>query len=818
MDQIIQDIKYSLRMFGQQRAFTIAAVAALALGIGATTAVFSVINASLLRPFAYPNADRIIVFEESARGRTSTGASPAEFAHYQRQAAVAQDVAAFRSGIVNFTGGDTPEQLKSGQVSEAYFRLFGAKAAIGRTFTADEDRPNGPRVAVISYGWWKRRFGGDPSIVGKTISLSGEPYTVVGVIGQSFDPSEFGPAPDVWTPFQLDPNTNDQGHYFAVAGRLAPGVTIAQAKSKLTASAAEYKARFPNSLGPNQTFTVDGLQAVFVRNSKTLFTILFAAVAGVLLIACANVANLLLVRATVRKREMAIRAAIGAGRGRIVRQLMTESVLLAIMGGVLGLALGVIGIRWLLSINTAGLPRVGEGGSFVHLDWRVLVFTAVVSIGTGLLFGVVPALHAVREDLSGALRESSGSAGGGRNVLRSTLVVVEIALALTLVVGSGLLIRTSMALHAVSPGFDPHNVLVMNMAFTGDRYATSAAVDQALKQGVERLNALPGVEVASAACCVPLQGGYGLPFNIVGKPSGNGPWLGGGDWVTVSPGYFAVFKIPVLRGRAFTDQDTKGAPPVVIINEAMAKQFWKTGDPLSDRLTIGRGIMKEFADEPDRQIIGIVADSRDDGLNQDPQPKMFIPQGQVPDAANALNMRLSPTSWVIRTKVPPLTLSQSVQSTLRQATGLPPSNVQTMDEIVSKSTSRNQFNTLLMTIFATSALLLAAIGIYGVMAYAVQQRTREIGVRLALGAEPGRVRGMVVFQGMRLAITGVVLGLGAAFVLSRYMSSLLFGVQSRDPVVFVGVPVLLAVIALVAVWIPAGRASRIDPLGALRAA
>jgi len=818
MDQILQDIKYSLRMFGQQRAFTIAAVAALALGIGATTAVFSVINASLLRPFAYPNADRIIVFEESARGRTSTGASPAEFAHYQRQAAVAQDVAAFRSGIVNFTGGDTPEQLKSGQVSEAYFRLFGAKAAIGRTFTADEDRPNGPRVAVISYGWWKRRFGGDPSIVGKTISLSGEPYAVVGVIGQSFDPSEFGPPPDVWTPFQLDPNTNDQGHYFAVAGRLAPGVTIAQAKSKLTASAAEYKARFPNSLGPNQTFTVDGLQAVFVRNSKTLFTILFAAVAGVLLIACANVANLLLVRATVRKREMAIRAAIGAGRGRIVRQLMTESVLLAIMGGVLGLALGVIGIRWLLSINTAGLPRVGEGGSFVHLDWRVLVFTAVVSIGTGLLFGVVPALHAVREDLSGALRESSGSAGGGRNILRSTLVVVEIALALTLVVGSALLIRTSMALHAVSPGFDPHNVLVMNMAFTGDRYATSTAVDQALKQGVERLNALPGVEVASAACCVPLQGGYGLPFNIVGKPSGNGPWLGGGDWVTVSPGYFAVFKIPVIRGRAFTDQDTKGAPPVVIINDAMAKQFWKTGDPLSDRLTIGRGIMKEFADEPDRQIIGIVADSRDDGLNQDPQPKMFIPQGQVPDAANALNMRLSPTSWVIRTKVPPLTLSQSVQSTLRQATGLPPSNVQTMDEIVSKSTSRNQFNTLLMTIFATSALLLAAIGIYGVMAYAVQQRTREIGVRLALGAEPGRVRGMVVFQGMRLAITGVVLGLGAAFVLSRYMSSLLFGVQARDPVVFVGVPVLLAVIALLAVWIPAGRASRIDPLGALRAA
>jgi putative ABC transport system permease protein len=818
MDQILQDIKYSLRMFGQQRAFTIAAVAALALGIGATTAVFSVVNASLLRPFPYPDADRIVIFMNTSPGGSGPAASPAKFAHWQHQTQVVQDVSAFRSGIVNFTGGDTPEQLKSGQVSEAYFRLLGAKTILGRTFTADEDRSNGPRVAVISYGWWKRRFGGDPAIVGKTISLSGEPYVVVGVLGQNFDPSELGDAADVWTPFQLDPNSNDQGHYFMAAGRLKPGVTLAQAKGRLAASADEYRRKFANALGPKQGFSVDRLQDVFVRGSKTLFEILFAAVAGVLLIACANVANLLLVRATVRKREMAIRAAIGAGRGRIVRQLMTESVLLAIMGGVLGLALGLFGIRWLLSINTAGLPRVGDGGSFVHLDWRVLVFTAVISIGTGLLFGVFPALHAVRDDLSGALRESSGSASGGRSTLRSGLVVLEIALALTLVVGSGLLIRTSMALRAVPPGFDPHNVLVMNMAFTGSRYATSSAVDQTIHEGVVRLNALPGVEVASAACCVPLQGGYGLPFNIVGKPSGKGPWMGGGDWVTVSPGYFAVFKIPVIRGRAFTEQDNAGGPPVVIINEAMAKLYWKKGDPLSDRLTIGRGVMKEFAAEPDRQIIGVVADSRDDGLNQDPQPKMFIPQGQVPDLANALNMRLSPTSWVIRTKVPPLTLSASVQAQLRQATGLPASNVQTMDEIVSKSTSREQFNTLLMTIFASSALLLAAIGIYGVMAYAVQQRTREIGVRLALGAEPGRVRSMVVFQGMRLAIIGVALGLGAAFALSRYMSSLLFGVQPRDPLVFVGVPVLLAVIALLAVWIPAGRASRIDPLGALRSA
>jgi predicted permease len=378
------------------------------------------------------------------------------------------------------------------------------------------------------------------------------------------------------------------------------------------------------------------------------------------------------------------------------------------------------------------------------------------------------------------------------------------------------LIRTSLALRAVSPGFDANNVLTMRMSFTGPRFQTASAVDLAIHDGVERIRALPGVESASAACCLPLEGGYGLPFKVVGRPLNNGPWTGGGSWTTVSPGYFEVFKIAVLRGRAFTDQDNAAGTPVVIINEAMAKQFWKTGDPLTDQLVIGRGIMREFAAEPDRQIIGVVADSRDGGLNQEPSPKMFIPQGQVPDLVNALNTRLSPTSWVIRTKVPPLSLSAPVQAQLRAAIGLPVSDVRSMDQVVSQSTSREQFNTLLMSIFALSALALAAIGIYGVMAYAVQQRTREIGVRLALGAEPGAVRTMVVLQGMRLAILGVAIGIAAAFALSRYMSSMLFGVEARDPLVFVGVPVLLAVIALLAVWIPAGRASRIDPLGALR--
>ena len=816
MERLLQDLKYSLRVLRQQRAFTIAAVAALALGIGATTAVFSVVNAILLRPFPYPDPERIVLFMNVTPNGSGPGASPAKFAHWQRQTQVVQDASAFRNVLLNYTGGELPEQVNSGNVTESFFKLWGATTLLGRTFSHDEALPNGPRVAVLSYGWWTRRFAADPSIVGKTILLSGDPYVVIGVLNRGFDPSEFLDPPEVWTAFQIDPNTTDGAHYFRAAARLRPGVTLAQAQAKLRQSADEYRARIPNGIGPKDSFSVERIEKVFVRNSQSLLLVLLAAVSGVLLIACANVANLLLVRSTVRKREMAIRAAMGAARSRIIRQLITESVLLSLIGGALGLALGLFGIRSLLSINTAGLPRVGENGAAVQLDWRLLLFTALVSIGTGLLFGVAPALHAAREDLSGTLRDGTAASGTRNARVRSALVVLEIALALMLVIGSGLLIRTSLALRSVAPGFDANNVLTMQMSFTGPRFPTSASVEQAIRAGVERLRTIPGVVSASAACCVPLAGGYGLPFKILGRPLEQGPFHGGGDWTTVSPGYFEVFKIPVIRGRTFTELDDQSAPAVVIINEAMAKQYWKTGDPLNDRLVIGRGGMKEFATEPDRQIIGIVADSRDDGLNQDPQPKMFVPQAQVPDPVNALNTRIAPMVWVMRTKVSPLSVSAQAQDQLRQATGLPVAEIKSMSQIVARSTSRERFNTLLMTVFALAALALASIGIYGVMAYAVQQRTREIGVRMALGAEPGVVRRMVVLQGMRLAAIGVVLGVAGAYVLARYMRNFLFGVEARDPLVFVGVPLLLAVIALVAVWVPAARASRIDPLGALR--
>ena len=815
-ESFLKDLKHSIRMFAKSPAFTFAAVAALTLGIGVNTAIFSVVDAVLLRPVSFPDPNRLIVFMNTTPQGPFPAASPAKFQHYREQSDVVQDVAAYRTGVVNYTGGNFPEQLRSGQVTSDFFKLFGAQTVVGRTFTADEDRPEAPKVAVLSARLWASRFNNAPDIAGKSISLSGEPYTIVGVLGE-FHFEDFGPPPQVWIPFQLDQNTKDQGHYFQAAGRLKPGVSLDQAKSKLQFSAEEYRRKFPNALQPNAGFTVQPIREVLVRNVKNSLLVLAGAVSFVLLIACANVANLLLARATGRRREIAVRAAIGGSRGRIIRQLLTESVVLSAVGGILGLLFGMIGIRALLAVNTAGLPRVGEDGVLVAVDWRVVAFTVGVALGTGILFGLIPALQSSKTDLTTTLKESAGRSGTGfkQNKARSILVVTEVALALVLLIGSALLIRTAVALAHVDPGFDATHVLTMRMSLTGPRFQKSEGVAQLVRNGVERLRTVPGVEVASATCCVPLQGGYGLPFKIVGRKS-DGPFDGGGSWMTVSPGYFEVFKIPVKRGRSFTDHDDGHAPGAVIINEAMAKQFWPKGDPLNDRLIIGRGVMREFADEPERQIIGIVGDTRDGGLNNDPNPTMFIPQGQVPDLANALNVRLTPIAWVVRTQGDPHLVSSAVQEQLRQTTGLPVTDVRSMGEVVSLSTSRERFNMWLMSVFGVSALLLAAIGIYGLMAYSVEQRTQEIGIRLALGAQAGQVKNMVVFQGMRLAVVGVIVGVAAAFWLARLIASFLFGVTARDPLVFGGVPVLLTLVALLAVWIPARRASRVDPMIALR--
>ena len=821
METFLRDLKHSLRMFVQSPAFTLAAVAALTLGIGANTAIFSVVNAVLLKPVAVPDPERVVVFMNVSPRGSGPAASPAKFAHYRQQTEFVQDVSAFNTGVMNYTGGTFPEQLKSGRVSADFFKLTGAPLLLGRTFTPEEDSPKGPRVTVIARHLWETRFNSDPNIVGKSISLGGEPYTIVGVLGE-FDFREFGPTPQVWVLFQFDPNTTDQGHYFQAMARLKPGVTLQQANARMGDSAKAFRAKFPQALGPQNSFGLKSIRDMIVRDDvKRSLLIYGGAVSFVLLIACANVANLLLVRATGRRREIAIRAAIGGSRGRIIRQLLTESVVLSLAGGILGLVVGWAGIRALLSINTAGLPRVGENGAFVGMDWRVVAFTIAISLATGIIFGLIPALQSSKTDLTTTLKESSGRSGTGfrQNKVRSILVVIEVGLALVLLIGSALLIRTAVALGHVDPGFDTHNVLTLKMSLKGAQYDKAEAVEQVVRNGVERLKTLPGVVEASATCCVPLQGGYGLPFRIVGRPladDSQGPFHGGGGWMTVSPGYFEVFKIPVKHGRTFNERDRGNSTPVVVINEAMAKQYWPKSDPMSDRIIIGKGVMREFASEGERQIVGVVADIKSNGLDSDPQPQMFIPQAQVPDLANALNVSLTPISWIVRTQVPPQSLSSAIQDTLRQSTGLPVSDVTSMDDIVSVSVSRQKFNMWVMSVFGACALLLAAIGIYGLMAYSVEQRTQEIGIRLALGAQASQVKNMVVRQGMVLAMVGVVLGLGASFWLAKLITTFLFGVSARDPLVFGGIPVLLSAVALLAVWLPARRASKVDPLVALR--
>jgi predicted permease len=818
MEHLLQDIRQAFRLMRRSPGFTLAAVAALAIGIGANTAIFSVINTVLLKPLPYPDPGRLMVFTNTSPAGEFPGASPTKFNIWRQQTAVFDDVSAFHFTLVNLTGGE-PEQIRAGQVSADFFRLFGAQTIAGRTFSAADDRPHGGQLVVLSNGFWKRRFGGDRAIVGRTIALDGDGYEVIGVLAPFDTTALEGPngAPDVWIPFQLDPASTMQGHYFNAAGRLKSGVTPGQADAQLQLAANEFRRRFPDAMNPKSGFGTLPIQEIVVRNVRSSLWVLLGAVVFVLLIACANVANLLLVRANARQREIAIRAALGAGRGRIARQLLTESVVLSLVGGAIGLVLGVAGIRALLALNPGNIPRIGQGGAAVVLDWRVLAFTIGLSVLTGIVFGLVPALHASRPDLNLSLKESNGRSGSGfrQNKMRAALVMSEMALALLLLIGSALFIRTFIALRTVDPGFDPHQVLTLRMSLTGTRFEKTAAVAQVMRAATDQLRALPGVEAAGASCCIPLEGGLGLPFTIIGRPS-TGPFTGGASYVPISPGYFRAFRIPILRGRAFTERDAGGTPGVVIINEAMAKRYWPKGDPLKDQIEIAKGGGPQFA-EPPRQIVGIVGDVRGLSLSRDPDPAMYIPWAQMGDLNSANTLNISPLAWIVRTRVPPASLTRAIEATLRTASGgLPVASIRSMDEVLVRSTARSTFDMWLLTIFAGSALLLAAIGIYGLMAYSVQQRTQEIGIRLALGADAPTVRNMVVFHGMSVALAGVAIGLLAAFGLTRVIASFLFGVTSKDPAVFVIVPVLLAAVALAGVWLPARRAARIDPAVALR--
>ena len=812
-----RDFRFALRALAKTPGFSIIAILVIAVGIGVNTGVFSVINTVLLKPLTYPDPQTLVQMENTGPQGSFPGANIPKFNIWRQQTGIFERVAAYDFGGagMNITSGD-PEQVQGIHVSADYFALFGAPVVAGRTFSAAEDSPHGGQVTVLSYGLWRSRYGADPKAVGTTIQLDGQPYLIVGVIGRGFVTDT--PA-DLWVPFQFDLNSQDMAHYFTVAARLKPGVTAAQVNSQLQLAAGEYRRIYgQNSLPANGGFGVLSLQEATIGDTRFPLLVLLGAVGFVLLIACANVANLLLARASSRKRELATRAALGAGRSQIIRQLLTESLTLSLAGGALGLVLGFSGVRFLLSINPGNIPRIGEDGSAVTLDINILLFTLGVSLLTGILFGLVPAISASRPNLAATLNESGSRSGVGfrSGKLRSALVIGEMALTLVLVMGAALLIRTFLKLEAVNTGFATHNVISMAMSMSGDRFQKTAPVDQVIRDGTDRVLAVPGVLDVGVTNCLPMAGGFGMIFDVVGRPKGNSPFTGGAGFSSISWRYFNALNIPLLRGRTFKEQDNGAAPGVVIINQAMARRFWPEGDPLKDRIQIGPGAGPAFAEGP-RQVVGIVGDTHDGGPGNDPFPIMYIPLAQMPDLETALNSRVAPLWWIIRSQVDPRTLAAPITAALRDASsGLPVAHIRTMDEIEAINTARERFSMLLLTVFGSAGLLMAAIGAYGVMSYSVQQRTQELGVRMALGAQASNLRNMVLRQGMTLTLIGVLIGIGGAFGLTRFLASFLFGVKTLDPIAFIITPLLLTVVALLSIWVPAKRATRVDPMTALR--
>jgi predicted permease len=685
----------------------------------------------------------------------------------------------------------------------------------------------------LSQALWTRRFQSDPAVLGRRISLGNVPYVIVGILASEFDTEQFDPQPEVWVPFQLDLHRIDGGNLFTVTGRLRPGTTPSVANAQLAVAVAATRRTAPGSVSARTVWTVEPLHDAMVGSVRSSLNLLLVAVGLLLLIGCVNVANLLLVRADIRTREMAIRTALGAGRGRILRQLLAESVVLSFTSGALGLVVGTIGVKMLLVMYPGNnpfqlgemptaIPRIGAGGAAVTADWRVFVFTMAATVVTGVTFGLMPALHASRVDLAAAMKRVAVGRGGRDTRARTTLVVVEIALALILLVGAALLIRTSLALRGVDAGFDAHHVVTMRTSVTATRFETREGIEALTREGTAQIRAVPGVVSATATCCMPLEVVWQLPFVVSGRPpetltrTSALAFTGFAGWTFIAPQYFDVLRIPLIRGRDFTDRDTASAPGVVIINQEMARRFWPTGDPLNDRLIVGKGMRPEYDQEPLRQIVGIVGNVRDTGLTRPARPAMYVPMAQEPDGVTALNVRLLPIVWMARTATPPLASATSIERALQRASGLPLMQIRSMDEVVAESTARSRFDMWLMTIFGGCALLLSAIGVYGVMAYSVQQRTAEIGIRMALGANQASVRNMVLRQGMSLALTGITVGAISALSVARLLAGFLFGVAPRDPTVFATATLILAVVAFIAVRLPAQRATRLDPVTALR--
>jgi len=808
MGSLLGDIRHTLRVLRQNQGFTITAVLALALGIGANTAIFTVVDTVILHSLPYPKSDRMVKISRSNGGSLNEPT----FTYLERNNPGFEDLTAYQAGAgLNLSGADRPALVEATKASRNYFRLFGAHPVLGRLFSMAEDQPGGPRVLVLSYGLWQGWFGGSSSVIGKTIDLGGAPYAVIGVLSAAFQPY---PAADVWVPLQADPGSQNLGGVLTVSGRLPGGWTLAQANARMAVIGRQYERTLSKFRGGDAKLEVTFLEQAMTGNIRPALTILVVAVGLVLLIACANVANLLLARASTRRREIAIRVAIGAGRGRIVRQSLTESLLLALAGGAAGLALGSWGVRALVAFLPGDLPRLGEIAAVPALDPEVAGFTLLLAVLTGLTFGLVPAFQLSHTDLTASLKESGGRAGAGlkQNRMRGLLVAAEVALAVVLLCGAVLLIRSFSELRSVSLGFDPNQVLAMEISLAGPGYAKSSAVERVAREFVERAERIPGVESAALASALPLWGQMDMIFNIPGRTLPRGRQAAGDvQWRIVSPHYFDVLRIPLLAGRLFNGRETG---PAVIISQAMARRFWPGASPIGRTISIGPALGPGY-EVGLTEIIGVVGDERL-RLNVDPQPVMYQLHSQIPDGAMALVNGLEPAAVLVRTRngVPPMSVGQAVRALLK-AEELAAAKVRTMDQAGIDSTARQNFNTLPLSVFAGVALAMAAAGIYGVMSYSVEQRTHEIGIRAALGASPHATLWLVLRQALAMAVAGLAAGIAASFGLTRLLVAQLFGVKPSDPLTFAAVPLILLAVALAAAWIPAVRATRIDPLTAL---
>jgi predicted permease len=820
MNTLAQDLRYAFRVFAKNPGFTLAAVLSLAIGIGANTSIFSIMNALLLRPLPYKDSDQLVILWNRSPGLniTEDWFSTAQYFDIKTEHHGFEQVAIAIGGNENLTGQGEPERVGTIRVSSNLLPMLALRAASGRLFVADEDSPGHPATALLSYGMWARHYGSDPHMIGKSITVNGTPYQVVGIMPQDFSlPREVMPTldgaeqADILLPLPLpaDASRNRDHEDYNIIGKLKPGVSIKQAQAEMDTITAHLRRDYPETYPPNGglTFGIVPLLEQVVGDVRRTLYVLLGAVAFVLLIACANVANLLLSRAVARQKEIAIRTAMGANRIRIARQLLTESILLALSGGILGVLFSYWSLHWIHILGPKSVPRLNA----ISINRETLIFTFLLSLLSGILFGLAPALRASLLNLHATLKDAGrGSAGtssmwGHGNNLRRLLVVSELALCVMLLIGAGLLIRSFARLQDVQPGFNPRNVLTLELTMSSRKYDDKQAVLATYHQLFERLERLPGVTAAGAVTALPLSEMFAWgPITVEGRVLPPGENFINADERMVNGHYFQAMEIPLLEGRLFNDQDTATSPPVLIIDDYMAKQLWPNQDSVGKRIHFG-GVT---AKAPWVTVVGVVGRIKQYTLDSDSRIAFYLPQTQ--HVTRAMNV-------VVRSGIDPAALGSAVKQEIRGLDGdLPLYNVRTMTQRVDESLARRRFSMLLLVLFACLALVLATIGVYGVMAYLVSQGTREIGIRMALGATPGGILSLVVRKGMILALSGVAIGLAGAFALTRLMQSLLFGVDATDPLTFVAISGLLTLIALIASYIPAQRAARIDPAVSLR--